>query len=201
MLWINDSSSSPPGAGALVDDRVVCPLRDSRPTGYKWLARYRVGGAAALDDQSRAPHRCPHRTSPPVAAALIAARGEYGWGARKLLQVARRQHPTWSWPARSTVNDLLARVGLLHRRPLRTPWAHPGIAPLATSRPNQVWPVDFKGQFKTGDGRYCFPLTVTDHCSRMLGVPGPDVGARGRDPARARSRVSGGRAAGGHSDR
>ena len=62
----------------------------------------------------------------------------------------------------------LARAGLLPRRPLRPRWAHPGIAPLATSRPNQVWPVDFKGQFKTGDGRYCFPLTVTDHCSRML---------------------------------
>ena len=24
------------------------------------------------------------------------------------------------------------------------------------------------GQFKTGDGLYCFPLTVTDNCSRFL---------------------------------
>lgn len=140
----------------------------ARPTGYKWLARYRVGGAAALADQRRAPHTCPHRTRREVAAVLIAARQQYGWGARKLLQVARRRHPTWAWPARSTVNDLLAREGLLHRRPRGIRWAHPGGAPLTTSHPNQVWPVDFKGQFKTGDGRYCFPLTVTDHFSRML---------------------------------
>lgn len=26
----------------------------------------------------------------------------------------------------------------------------------------------FKGEFKTGDGRYCYPLTVTDQASRMI---------------------------------
>ena len=34
--------------------------------------------------------------------------------------------------------------------------------------PNQVWCADFKGQFKTRDGRYCYPLTVTDGYSRYL---------------------------------
>jgi len=34
--------------------------------------------------------------------------------------------------------------------------------------PNQVWAADFKGHFKTGDGIYCYPLTVTDGCSRYL---------------------------------
>lgn len=28
--------------------------------------------------------------------------------------------------------------------------------------------VDFKGEFKLGDGRYCYPLTVTDQASRYL---------------------------------
>ena len=46
--------------------------------------------------------------------------------------------------------------------------AHPGAAPLRTTAPNQVWPADFKGQFKTGDGAYCYPLTVTDHFSRAV---------------------------------
>ena len=27
---------------------------------------------------------------------------------------------------------------------------------------------DFKGEFKLGNGRYCYPLTVTDHASRFL---------------------------------
>jgi putative transposase len=28
--------------------------------------------------------------------------------------------------------------------------------------------VEFKGEFRTRDGRYCYPLTVTDHDSRYL---------------------------------
>ena len=140
----------------------------SRPTGYKWAARYHAGGEAALLDLSRAPHTCPHRTHARVEALLLAARREYGWGARKLLQVLRTRHPTLEWPARSTVNDLLVRHALVRRRPRRRRWVPPGAAPLQTTRPNQVWPIDFKGQFKTGDGRYCYPLTVTDHFSRSL---------------------------------
>jgi transposase InsO family protein len=33
--------------------------------------------------------------------------------------------------------------------------------------------VDFKGKFRMGDGRYCYPLTVMDTYSRfVLGVVG-----------------------------
>ena len=140
----------------------------SRPTGQKWCARYRAGGDAALADRSHAPHRCPHRTAPEVEARLLQARRQYGWGARKLLAVLRHRDPTQLWPAASTVNDLLARHHLLRRQARRRRWTHPGAAPLVTAQPNQVWPADFKGQFKTGDGRYCYPLTVTDHFSRTL---------------------------------
>jgi putative transposase len=140
----------------------------SRPTGYKWLARHGAGGDDALADRSHAPQHCPHQTLPAVEALLVDARREYGWGAKKLLAVLRRRHPDHTWPARSTVNDLLARHHLLRRQRRRRRWTHPGIAPLATDRPNQVWPADFKGQFKTGDGHYCYPLTVTDHFSRTL---------------------------------
>ena len=38
----------------------------------------------------------------------------------------------------------------------------------ALSAPNHVWTADFKGQFKTLDGRYCYPLTVVDGYSRFL---------------------------------
>ena len=34
--------------------------------------------------------------------------------------------------------------------------------------PNELWGADFKGEFKLGNGRYCYPLTVTDHASRFL---------------------------------
>ena len=140
----------------------------SRPTGYKWLARQRAEGDAGLLDSSRAPHDCPHRTGDDVEALLLAARREFGWGAKKLLLVLAKRHPAKAFPARSTVNAILERHGLLHKNRRRRKWSHPGGAPLQTERPNQVWPADFKGQFKTGDGRYCYPLTVTDHFSRSL---------------------------------
>lgn len=139
----------------------------SRPTGYKW--RDRAAHGFSLLDRSHAPHHCPHRVPAPVAALLIAARREYGWGARKLVAVLARRHPTIQWPAVSTVNDVFARQHLLRRRRRRSPpWVSPHARPLATTHPNHVWPADFKGQFKTGDGRYCYPLTVTDHFSRAL---------------------------------
>ena len=140
----------------------------SRPTGYKWAARYGRGGLPALMDGSHAPHSCPHRTARELETLIVAARREYGWGARKLLVVLRRRYPQHAWPARSTINDLLTRHHLLRRRRRRAAWAHPGSPPLVTTHPNHVWPMDFKGQFKTADGQYCYPLTVTDHFSRML---------------------------------
>lgn len=136
----------------------------SRPTGYKWMRR----GTASLADRSRAPHRSPHATPAVLVERIVAARHEYGWGATKLLTVLRRQDPAQPWPARSTVNDILGRHQLLEKRRRRGQWHHPGAAPLITTTPNDVWPADFKGQFKTGDGAYCYPLTVTDHFSRRL---------------------------------
>jgi putative transposase len=139
----------------------------SRPTGYKWSGRRRAPDGG-LHELSRAPHRCPHRTAARIEDLILAARREYGWGAKKLRKILSTRHRGLTWPARSTINDILDRHGLLRRNRRRRKWRHPGAAPLQTHRPNQVWPADFKGQFKTGDGRYCYPLTVTDHFSRSL---------------------------------
>jgi putative transposase len=142
--------------------------RVSRPTGYKWLDRYADEGDAGLEEVSRAPQTCPHHTPASIERRILALRTEYGWGAKKLLQVLERRHPSVTWPARSTVNAILDRHGQLRRNRRRKKWAHPGSAPIETDMPNQVWPADFKGQFKTRDGKYCYPLTVTDHYSRKL---------------------------------
>lgn len=140
----------------------------TRPTGYKWLARHRTGGRAGLADRSHAAQACPHRTSDATEALIVEVRQEYGWGAKKLLTVLRTRYPKRVWPARSTLNEILDRHGLLHKNRRRHRWTHPGASPVHTAQPNQVWPADFKGQFKTGDGAYCYPLTVTDHFSRSL---------------------------------
>jgi len=140
----------------------------SRPTGYKWVQRHKEGGREGLADRSCAPDGCPHRTADATEALIVEARQQYGWGAKKLLTVLRTRHPRRAWPARSTVNAVLDRHGLLRKNRRRPHWAHPGAPAIHTEHPNQVWPADFKGQFKTGAGDYCYPLTVTDHFSRTL---------------------------------
>ena len=91
------------------------------------------------------------------------------WGARKLLKVLLGRHPEIEdWPAASTTADLLARRGLVQRRRRRRTAQHPGVVPLDASAPNDLWTADFKGQFRTANGVYCYPLTIADQCSRFL---------------------------------
>jgi len=73
-----------------------------------------------------------------------------------------------TWPAISTAGDLLARHGLVKKRRRRRAPYHPGVVPPVTAGPNDLWATDFKGQFRTGDGIDCYPLTVTDQHTRFL---------------------------------
>jgi transposase InsO family protein len=59
-------------------------------------------------------------------------------------------------------------MGLITPRRRRRHLPHPGRGLTEALAPNQVWTADFKGQFKTRDGRYCYPLTVADSFSRYL---------------------------------
>lgn len=142
----------------------------SRRVGYKWLARYAEEGRRGLKDRSRAPHHCPHRITDEIAELLCTARREHPfWGARKLLKVlATRHRSITAWPVPSTAADLLARRGLVHKRRMRRPHQHPGVVPPTTAAPNDLWTADFKGQFRTGNGVYCFPLTIADQHTRFL---------------------------------
>jgi putative transposase len=140
----------------------------SRPTGYKWVERYADKGEEGLEDLSRVPLHCPHRTTPATEELVVLLKRTHGWGARKILRQLRSQFEPSVLPCRSTVFDILKRHGLVQSRRRRHRWLHPGAAPLRTDAPNQVWTIDFKGQFRTRDGQYCYPLTVMDHFSRYL---------------------------------
>jgi len=131
------------------------------------------------------PRHRPHRTPEEIGDYILDLRSLYGWGAKKLLQTLRKRNPRRSWPARSTINAILERHGRLRKQRRRKRWKHPGAVPLVTDHPNQVWTADFKGQFKTFDGKYCYPLTVTDHYSRslLLCKALPSVRTEGAKPA------------------
>jgi putative transposase len=142
----------------------------SRRVGYKWLARFESEGRPGLADRSRAPHRCPHALAPELIELLVTERTAHPfWGARKLLTIlAGRHRKITTWPAPSTVADLLARRGLVKRRRRRRKPVHPGVVRPDTAAPNDLWTADFKGEFRTGNSLYCYPLTIADLHSRFL---------------------------------
>jgi len=142
----------------------------SRKTGYKWAERYVAEGVDGLKERSRAPKRCPHRMAKRIARALVELRMRYPhWGPRKLLTVLGRRQPDWSLPAASTVGALLKRQGLVQARRRRHRPSPAAAAPRwRVGAPNDLWTSDFKGQFLTGDHRYCYPLTIADRYSRYL---------------------------------
>jgi putative transposase len=142
----------------------------SRKTGYKWVARYEAEGPTGLHDGSRRPHGHPRTTTESVREALLAARRRFpDWSGAKLVQWLTRQQPTRAWPRRTTAYELLRRAdrGGVRRPRRRAPGRRPSTLRPATA-PNEIWTTDFKGEFLTGDGRYCHPLTVRDAFSRRV---------------------------------
>jgi transposase InsO family protein len=141
----------------------------SRKTGYKWIDRYLHSGPEGLGDRSRRPEHSPNATAPEVVQALLEQRQRHpSWGGKKLLAVVGQRHPDWVLPHRSTVCEILSRHGLVPKKRRRRTLGHPGRPSDVILAPNEVWCADFKGQFRTGDGQYCYPLTVTDAFSRYL---------------------------------
>ena len=141
----------------------------SRKTGYKIFSRYREHGAEALTDRSRRPVRYANQLPSQIESLIVTLKQEKPhWGARKIRELlVRRLAGDSRIPAKSTIHAVLHRHGLVKglRRPRHratgTPLS-PGLAP------NDLWCADFKGEFKLGNGAYCYPLTVTDHASRYL---------------------------------
>ena len=141
----------------------------SREWGYELVGRYRAEGIAGLEPRSRAPHRPGQAMAVEVADAIIALRCAHpSWGPKKLRAVLTRRAPETAWPAPASMGDLLCREGLVRsRRRRRTPL--PLSRPFApVCAPNDLWCIDFKGWFRTGDGERCDPLTLSDADSRYL---------------------------------
>jgi putative transposase len=157
-------------SGVLTMTELVAQYGVSRKTAYKWLERYDREGVGGLADRSRRPHQSPHAMEPAIVDAVVALRRRHPrWGPKKLLRVLRRRHPAVAWPQRSTVCAWLHARGLVASRRRGSPLSATPRAPLRpASAPNDLWTTDFKGEFRTGDGAYCYPLTLRDAFSRFV---------------------------------
>ena len=126
-------------------------------------------GLEALSDRSRRPVRYANQLPDQIESLIVTCKREKPhWGARKIreLLVRRLDHDV-RVPAKSTIHAVLHRHGLV--KVAGRPRHRATGTPLSSgSTPNELWCADFKGEFKLGNGQYCYPLTVTDHASRFL---------------------------------
>ncbi len=140
----------------------------SLKTAKKFKARFLELGQPGLLDQSRAPHWIPHKTPPELVRILIAERKKHPtWGPKKLKVIVEKRFKR-EFPAASTIGDILDKAGLVLKRDQRR--LH---VPLPThlqtaEEPNDIWCIDYKGQFRLKNGSLCYPLTVTDQFSRYI---------------------------------
>jgi putative transposase len=141
----------------------------SRKTGYKWLARYQAEGVEGLKDQSRAPlHHAQAMTERVAGLCLAVRRAHPTWGPVKVKAWLERHGPQIDWPAASTIGALFDREGLTVKRIVRRR-SPPSTVPFGQcTAANDIWCMDFKGWFVTGDGKRCEPMTLSDAHSRYL---------------------------------
>jgi len=141
----------------------------SRKTGYKIFNRYKESGFEALSDRCRRPVRYANQLPPQIESLIVSCKREKPhWGARKIRELlVRRLDQDVRIPAKSTIHAVLHRHGLV--KGIRRPRSRATGTELSVgAAANDLWCADFKGEFKLGNGQYCYPLTVTDHASRYL---------------------------------
>ena len=141
----------------------------SRKTGYKIFKRYKESGLEALGDRSRRPVRYANQLPPQIESLIVRLKREKPhWGARKIRELlVRRLDQDVRVPAKSTIHAVLHRNDLV-KGISRPRHRAAGTQLSAGTAPNDLWCVDYKGEFKLVNGEYCYPLTVTDHASRFL---------------------------------
>ena len=134
----------------------------SRRTGYKWLERAKNG--QALSNQSRAPKQVANKTHNAVEELILQARDEHpAWGPRKLERYLQNKGYT-DLPCKSTIGNIL------HRNERIEPEASEAHKPMRRFErpfPNDLWQMDYKGDFGMLNGERCYPLTMLDDHSRF----------------------------------
>lgn len=142
----------------------------SRPSGYKFYDRYIELGLEGLKDKRNGNRQQANRTAEMVEQLICKLRKRHpSWGPKKLKAKMDREERGLEIPAASTIGEILKRNHIELGRPGRQkPQATPSFELRQSHGPNEIWGIDFKGQFRMLNGKYCYPLTVTDHYSRFI---------------------------------
>jgi transposase InsO family protein len=123
-----------------------------------------------LAARSRAPHRHPNAIDDALAGKLLQIKATHvHFGPRKVRDYLMLNGHRGVLPAASTIGELYKRHGLVRARGKPRARSVPMSEPLRhATAPNIVWSADFKGHFRMNNGRWCYPLTLSDNASRYL---------------------------------
>ena len=149
----------------------------SRQSVHTWIARYELGGLAALADRSHRPSTCPHQTAPELQAQICELRREHpGWGPRRIEhQLARLGMDPL--PSRSAIYRCLKRHGLIELRRRRK--RREEFRRWQRERPMQLWQMDVMGGLLLHDGTELKIVTGVDDTA---GSASPPAWSPGRPP-------------------
>lgn len=159
--------------------RLLCRRFGISPkTGYKWLHRYCREGIAGLADQSRRPYGCPHQTRQAMVEAVLGVRRDHpAWGGRKIRRWLQDRGKK-DVPSASTITHILGQAELIA---VAESESRRKIQRFERTAPNDLWQLDFKGEFRLTTEQYCYPLTsLDDHSRYNLILRGGGVQKRSR---------------------
>lgn len=134
----------------------------SRPTGYKWLKRSKNG--ESLSDRRKTPNNIANKTPAEIEEMILELRRENpGWGGKTIRQVLENRGET-DLPCAKTIGNILSRNNCISKE---ESLKHKAFIRFEKEECNEMWQTDFKGEFKTADNKYCYPLTIIDDKSRF----------------------------------
>src|SRR6202035_5264342 len=85
----------------------------SRPTGTKWVKRFKEEGYAGLEERSRRPASSPLSLAEELVMAVLEQRDRHpSWGAKKLRDLLVKRYGD-AMPIMTTVARILKRAGLV----------------------------------------------------------------------------------------
>jgi putative transposase len=141
----------------------------SRQCGYRWLERAKEEGSRRLEDRSHQTKAAAELRRRWLPRVLEIRRKAERPGAAQIRWHLQQRYRLGPWPSVRTIGRWLRDAGLTKQR--RRPAPHgPAIERCrrVAEAPNDVWTVDFKGWFCTGDGQRVCALTVRDLASRYV---------------------------------
>lgn len=143
----------------------------SRKTAYKW--KLRAGKGERMSDRSRRPHTSPRSTAVEVVDQIVALREAHPSLGGGKISIMLKRKGIQGVPSGTTITGILRKKGLLDPRAVAEASR---IIRFVKSRPNEMWQMDFKGNFELATGKRCHPLNIIDDYSRFCVCARPLLG-------------------------